>query len=100
VLRRGLASRRRRGGSSGHCVGTRRCTPKANGAVERFSQTLKYEHLYQREIANAAELAEEVKAFLVTFNEVRPHETLGQRPPLASYREDPYLFRGLSLQEP
>jgi hypothetical protein len=61
---------------------------------------MKYEHLYQREIANAAELAEEVKAFLVTFTEVRPHETLGQRPPLEMHRLDQHLFQGLSLQEP
>jgi transposase InsO family protein len=68
--------------------------------VERFNRSMKYEHLYQREIANAAELAEEVKAFVVTFNEVRPHETLGQRPQLEMHRLDQPLFQGLSLQEP
>jgi hypothetical protein len=41
--------------------------------VERFRQSLEYEHLYQRAIANAAELAEEVAAYLVLYNEIRPH---------------------------
>src|SRR5665647_1629384 len=35
--------------------------PETNGVVERFSQTLKYEHLYQREIDQAAAFAEEVE---------------------------------------
>jgi len=51
--------------------------------VERFNRSLKYEHLYQREIADAAELAEEVASFLATYNEIRPHESLGQRRPTA-----------------
>jgi putative transposase len=81
-------------------IRTRHYAPGTNGVVERFHRSMKYEHLYQREIANAAELAEEVKAFLVTFNEVRPHETLGQRPPLEMHRLDQHLFQGLSLQDP
>jgi hypothetical protein len=61
--------------------------------------SLKYEHLYWREIAIAAELADEVTAFPVTFNETRPHETLGQRPSLALLHEDPHLLQELSLQD-
>ena len=68
--------------------------------VERFYRSMKYEHLYQREIANAAELAEEVKAYLVTFNEVRPHETLGQRPPLELHRLVQNPFQGPSPRKP
>ena len=41
--------------------------------VERFRQSLEYEHLYQRAIATAVELAEEVAAYLVLYNEIRPH---------------------------
>jgi len=68
--------------------------------VERFNQSLKYEHLYQREIDHAATLAEEVEAFLAMFSEVRPHESLGQRVPMALHRGDQHLFQVLSLQDP
>jgi transposase InsO family protein len=80
-------------------IRTRHYAPETNGVVERFNRSLKYEHLYQREIANAAELAEEVAAFLEVFNEVRPHESLGQLIPLQVHREETHLFRGPSLQE-
>ncbi len=75
-------------------IRTRHYAPETNGVVERFNRSLKYEHLYQREIADAAELAEEVAAYLALYNEIRPHETLGQRRPLAVHRGDSHLFRG------
>ena len=37
--------------------------PETSGAVERFNQTLKYEHLYREEIADVIALADEVTAF-------------------------------------
>lgn len=81
-------------------IRTRHYAPETNGVVERFNQSLKYEHLYQREIDHAATLAEEVDAFLLMFNEVRPHESLGWRQPLAVHRGDQHLFRASSLQHP
>src|SRR5450830_413863 len=61
---------------------------------EYFTRSLKYEHLYQREIEQAVELAEAVDAYLSLYNEVRPHESLGQRMPLVMHCGDPHLFRG------
>jgi transposase InsO family protein len=81
-------------------IRTRHYAPETNGVVERFHRSLKYEHLYQREISQAAELAEEVEAFLTLYNEIRPHESLGQHPPLAMHRADQHLFAALTLQEP
>ena len=81
-------------------IRTRHYAPETNGVVERFHQSLKYEHLYQREIEQAATLAEEVAEFLGSFNEVRPHESLAWRQPLAMHRADPHLFGALSLQRP
>jgi len=81
-------------------IRTRHYAPETNGVVERFNQTLKYEHLYQREIEQAATLAEEVEGFLTTFNEVRPHESLGQRIPLSMHRGDQRLLGTPSLQQP
>ena len=52
-------------------------TPPDSSKESVVHSSRKYEHLYQRQIANAAELADEVGAFLATFNDVRPHETLG-----------------------
>jgi len=81
-------------------IRTRHYAPETNGVVERFNQTLKYEHLYQREIDQAATLAEEVESLLTLYNEVRPHESLGQRPPLSMHRADQHLFRAPSPQDP
>jgi putative transposase len=81
-------------------IRTRHYAPETNGVVERFNQTLKYEHLYQREIEQAATLAEEVANFLRTFNEVRPHESLGQRQPHGVHRGDHHLLQALTLQQP
>ena len=79
-------------------IRTRHYAPETNGVVERFHQSLKYEHLYQREIEQAATLAEEVAEFLRSFNEVRPHEALGQRIPLAVHRGDQHLFGASTVQ--
>jgi transposase InsO family protein len=81
-------------------IRTRHCAPEANGGVERSNQTLKYDHLYQGEIEQEATLAEGVESSLATFNEVRPHEPLGQRIPLLVHRGDQHLFQGLGFQQP
>ena len=46
----------------------------------------KHDHLYQRKIADAAELAENVAAYLVLYNEIRPLEWLALESPLAIHR--------------
>jgi transposase InsO family protein len=48
----------------------------------------------QSETAPAATVAAEIEDFLTTFNEVRPHQSLGQRIPFVMHRGDPHLFRG------
>jgi transposase InsO family protein len=67
--------------------------------IERFNRSLKYEHPYQREVDHASTLAEEIEEYLLMFNEIRPHESLRWRQPLAMHREDPHPFEALSLQE-
>ena len=81
-------------------IRTRHYAPQTNGVVERVHQSLKYKHLYQREIEQAATMAEEIHGFLVMFNEVRPHEALGYRLPLEMHLLDPHLFEALTLQDP
>jgi putative transposase len=66
-------------------VRTRHHAPETNGVVERFNQSLKYEHLYRYEIANGQELIEHVEHYLDVFNRIRPHETLDQTAPMKTY---------------
>jgi hypothetical protein len=53
----------------------RPCLGVSRGLGSIASAARRRANLCQREIATAAELAEEVAWFLSTFNEVRPHES-------------------------
>ena len=66
-------------------VRTRHRAPWTNGVVERWFETLKYEHHYRHDIANGIDLADHVAAFTDTYNTTRPHQTLNQKPPLDAY---------------
>jgi len=70
-------------------VRTRHYAPETNGVVERFNQSLKYEHLYRHDIADGQELVEHVAEYCDIYNRIRPHETLGFIPPLQTYLENP-----------
>ncbi|MDA8203926.1 MAG: DDE-type integrase/transposase/recombinase [Chloroflexi bacterium] len=77
-------------------VRTRHHAPETNGVVERFNETLKYEHLYRLEIPDVIALAEEAEGFRELYNVVRPHETLDFATPASRYLADP----GSHLSEP
>jgi transposase InsO family protein len=72
-------------------VRTRHHSPQTNGVIERFFETIKYEHLYRLEIVNAWMLTEEIESFRQLFNEIRPHEALGMATPLERYMASPEL---------
>ncbi len=62
--------------------------PEQNGRHERMHKTLKYETT----IPPAANLRKQQKrfdGFLQEFNNVRPHEALGMKPPVKVYRPSP-----------
>jgi putative transposase len=83
-------------------VRTRHHSPETNGVVERFNQSVKYEHLYRLEIPDALTLAEEAEAYRRLYNEIRPHESLDFATPLSAYLADPsgsHLFRPQSVQD-
>lgn len=63
--------------------------PQTNGVVERFNESLKYEHLYQLEIASGHELAEKSEAYRVLYNDVRPHDSLDLDTPREAYLRPP-----------
>ena len=69
-------------------VRTRHRAPHTNGVVERWIESLKYEHLYRHDIASGPELADHVAAFIDEYNAVCPHQNLDQTPPLAAYLHD------------
>ena len=66
-------------------VRTRHRAPHTNGVVERWFESLKYEHLYRHDIASGIGLADHVAAFTDTYNTIRPHQALNQKRPLDAY---------------
>jgi transposase InsO family protein len=58
-------------------------TPRWNGKVERFIQTLKREWAYAHAWPNSAERARSMPSFLRYYNRRRPHSSLGDRPPIS-----------------
>lgn len=60
---------------------TRPRRPRTNGKAERFIQTLLNGWAYARLYRNSAERAETLPLWLNHYNYVRPHGSLGHRPP-------------------
>jgi putative transposase len=87
-------------------VRTRHHSPETNGVVERFNESIKYEHLYRLEIPDAFTLAQEAEAYRALYNEIRPHEALDFATPLSAYLAEPpegrsesHLFGPQSVHE-
>ncbi|HVQ57412.1 MAG TPA: IS481 family transposase [Solirubrobacterales bacterium] len=57
-------------------------TPRWNGKVERFIQTLKREWAYAHSWPDSAERTRALPSFLRYYNRRRPHSSLGDRPPI------------------
>jgi len=58
-------------------------TPRWNGKVERFIQTLKREWAYAHSWPDSAERTKALPSFLRYYNRRRPHSSLGDRPPIS-----------------
>lgn len=56
-------------------------TPKGNAVVERFFRSLKEECVWQKSFKNFAEAKTAVDAWMVQYNQDRPHQTLGYETP-------------------
>jgi transposase InsO family protein len=71
-------------------IRTRPYTPKTNGKAERFIQTLLREWAYLQAYPNSDARNAVLPAWLRQYNELRPHASLNQLPPVSripSYRE-------------
>jgi len=62
-------------------------TPRTNGKVERFHQTLMREWAYALEYASSKARGEALPHWLEHYNERRSHSALGDRPPMARVRD-------------
>ena len=58
-------------------------TPRWNGKVERFIQTLQNEWAYSRTWPNSHSRARSLQSFIRYYNRRRPHSSLGDRPPIS-----------------
>lgn len=79
-------------------VRTRYKAPETNGVVERWFQSLKYEHLYRHEIDDGPGLADEVERFLDVYNTRRPHEALDFALPIDRYLRPPPIMLAPAIQ--
>jgi putative transposase len=70
-------------------VRTRHRSPETNGVIERWYQSIKYEHLYLHEIDDGPALAEHVAGYQRIYNDERPHETIGWARPSDRYIQAP-----------
>jgi transposase InsO family protein len=66
---------------------TRPYTPRTNGKVERYQQTLQREWAYALEYASSTARRASLPHWVRHYNERRTHSALGNRPPLDRVRE-------------
>jgi transposase InsO family protein len=70
-----------------HHIRTRPYTPRTNGKVERFHQTLMREWAYALEYASSEARRQALPHWIDHYNERRTHSALGNRPPRARVRD-------------
>jgi transposase InsO family protein len=63
--------------------------PQTQGKIERFHRTLKRWLSQQPAARTLAELQAQLDAFLVAYDEARPHRAIGRRTPGEAYRATP-----------
>jgi transposase InsO family protein len=66
---------------------TRPYTPRTNGKVERYQQTLQREWAYALEYASSEARRASLPHWVDHYNESRTHSALGNRPPVARVRD-------------
>jgi putative transposase len=64
-------------------------SPENNGVIERFYESIKYEHLYRHEIDDGLVLTDHVTRYREDYNRRRPHEALDFSFPITRYTTDP-----------
>jgi transposase InsO family protein len=62
---------------------TRPYRPQTNGKVERFWRTIKDDLLDSTSFNDIEELKEKIFEYMIYYNEIRPHQSLSGKSPLA-----------------
>ena len=70
-----------------HHIRTRPYTPRTNGKVERYQQTLQREWAYALQYASSEARRQSLPHWVAHYNERRSHSALGNRPPMDRIRE-------------
>lgn len=70
-------------------IRTRRRAPWTNGQIERFFRSIKYDHLYRRDIGDGVDLARHVDNYRHIYNAIRPHEAIDMATPISRYLQTP-----------
>lgn len=65
------------------------CTPKRNGKVERYQQTLAREWAYGQRYRNSETRATALPHWLTHYNTTHNHSSLSNRPPISRVRNQP-----------
>jgi transposase InsO family protein len=68
-------------------IKTRPYTPRTNGKVERYQQTLQRESAYALAYASSKARQQSLPHWVRHYNEQRTHSALGNRPPIQRVRE-------------
>jgi transposase InsO family protein len=68
-------------------IRTRPYTPRTNGKVERYQQTLQREWAYALQYASSQARRDSLPHWVAHYNERRTHSALGNRPPIKRVRE-------------
>jgi transposase InsO family protein len=81
---------------------TRAYTPRTNGKVERFNQTLSKEWAYVREYQSESERRAELVTFVNFYNHERPHTALSGHPPSIRVPRRTYRLTtaGIAMPDP
>ena len=63
-------------------------TPKRNGKIERYQQTLAREWAYGQRYRSSDARAAALPVWLIHYNTTRPHSGIDNRPPISRVRKD------------
>jgi transposase InsO family protein len=67
--------------------------PQTQGKIERFHRTMKQELLNHRQITDILDAEEQFRLWRNKYNNLRPHEALGMKPPAEIYKPSQRAYK-------
>ena len=68
--------------------------PQTQGKDERFHRSLKAELLSRQVFSTYAQAKQAIETWRHIYNELRPHQALGMKPPISRYAPSPRVYTG------